>query len=58
MERTSNHKYILKGSEVRSINNTKLVEGGTRLVTNAELIEHPLSDELIQNLHKTHKKMF
>ena len=32
MERASHRKYILEGSEVPSINNTKLVEGGTRLV--------------------------
>ena len=32
MEQASNHKYILEGSEVRAINNTKLVEGGTRMV--------------------------
>ena len=32
MERASHRKYILEGSEVPSISNTKLVEGGTRLV--------------------------
>ena len=32
MERASHRKYMLEGSEVPSINNTKLVEGGTRLV--------------------------